>query len=59
MRGPNIFGLRPVDFIAQDPAPGGAVGVETSTAVFAFATGGNAGNENMVAWFEVRDAGAN
>jgi hypothetical protein len=34
------------------------MGVETSATVFAFAAGGNAGNQDMVSRFEGRDAGA-
>jgi len=57
--GADIFGLCAVDVVAEDPAAGRTVGIETPTAVFAFTARGNAGNEDMVAWFEGRDTGAN
>ncbi len=59
MWGPDIFGLCPVDLVAKDPAAGRTVGIETPTAVIAFTALGNAGNEDMVSWFEGRDTGAN
>ena len=53
------LGLRAVDRVAEDPAAGRAVRIHLLAAILAFATGADAGDQNMVARLEGRHAGAN
>ena len=54
----HILGLRAIDLIAEDPAARGAMGIHPAAAIIAFAAGGDAGNENVIALMEGSDAGA-
>ena len=58
MRNADIFGLRAVDLVAEDPAAGRAMRINALAAIFAFAAGRNAGDQHAVAGLEGGDAGA-
>src|SRR6266436_2560818 len=53
----HVFRLSPVDRVAEDPAAGGAVRVHGAAAVFAFAAGRDARDQDAVAGAEGSDAG--
>src|ERR1017187_647621 len=55
MRNADKFGLRAVDAVAKNPTAGGAVRVHQLPTIRTFAAGTNAGDENLVTWFERRD----
>ncbi|MCP1758807.1 hypothetical protein J2R87_009631 [Bradyrhizobium elkanii] len=53
MRRPSIFGLRPVDFVAEDPPPGTTMRIYASPAEIAFTAAGRyAGDEDAVTRLE-------
>jgi hypothetical protein len=54
----HIFRLGAVDRIAEGPATSGAVGIHAPPAIFAFATGRDAGDEDVIALMERGDPGA-
>ena len=53
----DIFRLGAVDRVAQNPAAGRAMRIHAPPAIFAFAAGGDAGDQNMVARLKSRHAG--
>ena len=59
MRDAHQFRLRAVDRVAEDPAPGGAVGIHLLAAILHIATGADAGDQDMVSRLERGDGRAN
>ena len=55
---PDVLGLRPVDRVAENPAASRAVRVHAAAAVLAFATRGDAGNQNVITRMEGGYAGS-
>jgi hypothetical protein len=52
MRDTDVFGLRSIDLIAENPAARGAMGIHAAPAVFALAVCGYARNQHAVASLE-------